>query len=40
MAVELGDRFRLPVWVKNLVRADKVGRASGRGFYDYSEGGK
>lgn len=35
MAQELGDRFRLPVWVKNLVRAGKVGRASGRGFYQY-----
>ena len=40
MAVELGERFRLPVWVKNLVRAGKVGRAAGRGFYDYSEKGK
>ena len=40
MAVELGDRFRLPVWVKNLVRAGQVGRDSGRGFYDYSEKGK
>lgn len=36
MSDELGDRFRLPVWVKNLVRAGKVGRASGKGFYDYS----
>lgn len=36
MAVELGERFRLPVWVKNLARAGKVGRESGRGFYDYS----
>ncbi|MBW1998972.1 MAG: 3-hydroxyacyl-CoA dehydrogenase family protein [Deltaproteobacteria bacterium] len=36
MAVELGDRFRLPVWVKNLVRAGKTGREAGRGFYDYS----
>lgn len=35
MAQDLGDRFRLPVWVKNLVRAGKVGRASGRGFYNY-----
>jgi len=40
MAVELGERFRLPVWVKNLVRAGKVGRAAGRGFYDYGEKGK
>ena len=40
MAVELGERFRLPVWVKNLVRAGKVGRAAGRGFYNYEEKGK
>jgi len=40
MAVELGERFRLPVWVKNLVRAGKVGRESGRGFYDYGDEGK
>jgi len=39
MSDELGERFRLPVWVKNLVRAGKVGRASGRGFYDYSQEG-
>ena len=37
MAVELGERFRLPVWVKNLVRAGKVGRESGRGFYNYPD---
>lgn len=37
MSDELGERFRLPVWVKNLVRAGKVGRVSGRGFYDYSQ---
>jgi len=36
MTEELGDRFRLPVWVKNLARAGKVGRAAGKGFYDYS----
>ena len=34
MSQELGDRFRLPVWVKNLVRAGKIGRRTG-GFYDY-----
>ena len=39
MSDELGDRFRLPVWVKNLVRAGKIGKASGRGFYDYSQKG-
>jgi 3-hydroxyacyl-CoA dehydrogenase len=32
MAAELGERFRLPVWVRNLVRAGKAGRESGRGF--------
>lgn len=35
MAKELGDRFMMPVWVRNLVRAGKVGRASGQGFYKY-----
>lgn len=35
MERELGNRFRLPVWVKNLVRAGKVGRSTGRGFYRY-----
>ncbi len=40
MAEELGERFRLPVWVKNLVRAGMAGRDSGRGFYDYSQKGK
>ena len=39
MSDELGDRFRLPVWVKNLVRAGKIGKVSGRGFYDYSQKG-
>lgn len=29
MATELGDRFRLPVWVKNLVRAGMT-----KGFYE------
>ena len=37
MSAELGDRFRMPVWVKNLVRAGMVGRETGRGFYDYSK---
>lgn len=36
MSSELGDRFNLPVWVKNLVRANKLGRDSGKGFYNYS----
>ena len=40
MAEELGERFRMPVWVKNLVRAGLAGRETGRGFYDYSQEGK
>ncbi len=40
MADQLGERFRMPVWVKNLVRAGLVGRETGRGFYDYSQEGK
>jgi 3-hydroxybutyryl-CoA dehydrogenase len=36
LAEELGDRFRLPVWVKNLARAGLKGRETGRGFYDYT----
>jgi 3-hydroxybutyryl-CoA dehydrogenase len=35
MAQELGDRFCMPVWVKNIVRAGMAGRETGRGFYDY-----
>jgi len=35
-AQELGERFRMPVWVKNLARAGLTGRATGRGYYDYS----
>lgn len=37
MSGELGDRFRLPIWVKNLVRAGKWGKDYGRGFYDHSK---
>lgn len=40
MAEELGDRFRLPVWVKNLNRAGMRGRETGRGFYDYTKKGE
>jgi hypothetical protein len=35
MADELGERFRLPAWVKDLVREGRTGRAAGKGFYDY-----
>lgn len=34
---EMGERFRMPVWVKNLVRAGLTGRSTGRGFYDYTK---
>jgi len=40
MVEELGERFRMPVWVKNLARAGMVGQETGRGFYDYSQKGK
>ncbi|NNG07950.1 MAG: 3-hydroxyacyl-CoA dehydrogenase family protein, partial [Desulfobacteraceae bacterium] len=40
MTEQLGERFRMPVWVKNLARAGLAGRATGRGFYDYSQEGK
>jgi 3-hydroxybutyryl-CoA dehydrogenase len=36
MEKELGSRFRMPVWVKNLVRAGRLGKARGKGFYDYT----
>jgi 3-hydroxybutyryl-CoA dehydrogenase len=40
MAEQLGERFSMPVWLKNLVRAGLGGRETGRGFYDYSQEGK
>jgi 3-hydroxybutyryl-CoA dehydrogenase len=40
MAEELGERFRMPVWVKNLARAGMAGREAGRGFYEYTQEGK
>ena len=36
-AQELGERFRMPVWVKNLARAGLTGRSTGRGYYDYTK---
>ncbi len=36
MADELGERFRLPAWVKKLVKEGRTGIAAGKGFYDYS----
>jgi 3-hydroxybutyryl-CoA dehydrogenase len=35
MAEELGERFKMPVWVKNLVKAGLTGKSKGRGFYKY-----
>ncbi len=35
MEKELGSRFRIPVWVKNLVRAGRLGKNYGKGFYEY-----
>lgn len=35
MEKELGSRFRMPVWVKNLVRAGRLGKDYGKGFYEY-----
>ncbi len=37
MEKELGSRFRMPVWVKNLARAGRFGKDYGKGFYDYSQ---
>ena len=37
MEKELGDRFRPPVWVKNYARAGRVGKSTGKGFYDYTK---
>jgi 3-hydroxybutyryl-CoA dehydrogenase len=37
MEKELGSRFRMPVWVKNLAKAGRFGKDYGKGFYDYSK---
>ncbi|MDP2643759.1 MAG: 3-hydroxyacyl-CoA dehydrogenase family protein, partial [Desulfobacterales bacterium] len=34
---ELGERFKVPVWVKNYVRAGRIGRVTGKGFHDYDK---
>ena len=36
MESELGSRFKVPVWVKNYARGGRIGRSSGKGFYDYN----
>lgn len=33
---ELGEQFRPPAILRTMVRAGRLGRKSGRGFYDYS----
>ncbi len=37
MEKELGSRFRAPIWVKNVVKAGRIGRSAGKGFHDYSK---
>lgn len=39
MAEELGEWFRPPTWIKNYVRAGRIGRSSGKGIYDYTKKG-
>lgn len=34
---ELGSRFKVPIWVRNIIRAGRTGRSSGKGFHDYSK---
>ncbi|MFO0684133.1 MAG: 3-hydroxyacyl-CoA dehydrogenase NAD-binding domain-containing protein [Sandaracinus sp.] len=34
---ELGEQFRPPALLRQMVRAGRLGRKSGRGFYDYSQ---
>ena len=33
----LGSRFKVPVWVKNYLRAGRTGRGCGKGFHDYTQ---
>lgn len=36
----LGERFRPPVTIRNMVEAGQLGRKTGVGFYDYPEDGR
>ncbi|WP_028322787.1 3-hydroxyacyl-CoA dehydrogenase family protein [Desulfatiglans anilini] len=37
LETELGSRFKVPVWVKNYLRAGRTGRSCGKGFHDYTQ---
>ena len=37
LEAELGSRFKVPVWVKNYLRAGRTGRSCGKGFHDYTQ---
>jgi 3-hydroxybutyryl-CoA dehydrogenase len=37
---EVGEQFRPPVLLRQMVRAGRLGKKSGRGFYDYENGAR
>ena len=37
---EVGEQFRPPVLLRQMVRAGRLGKKSGRGFYDYESGAR
>jgi len=40
LAVELGERYRATPLIKKKAEAGELGRAAGKGYYDYTEPGK